>query len=163
MKRQLFAPFLLAVPFLLPGSLLGCTGPAPTVEILTASPETLSASNDAGDDLTITVRYTDADGDLGLGTARVIDCRAEGLVMILPIPRIAADEAALTGVFIEGEMSLVVSDIDAAPPGGDVPPACAELGVTAPPGGARVFCVVLTDAAGHESEGACTGPIAVEP
>lgn len=163
MKRRLFAPLLLAVPLLLLASLLGCTGPAPTVEILGASPEALSASNDAGDDLTITVHYADADGDLGQGTARIIDCRAEGLVTVLPIPRIAADAAVETGVFIEGEMSLVVSDIDAAPPSGDVPPGCAELGVTAPPGGARVFCVVLADAAGHESEGACTGPIAVEP
>lgn len=143
--------------------LFGCSGSAPTVEILETSPDALSASDDSGDDLTITVRYFDPDGDLGQGTARIVDCRAEGLVTFVPIPRIAGDEAVLRGVPITGEMSLVVSDIGAVEPSGTVPAACAELGVEAMPGGAPVFCLALADAEGHESDGACTLPVPLEP
>ena len=144
-------------------SLVGCADPAPTVEILSASPDVLSASSDDRDDLTLRLRYTDADGDLGQGTARILDCRAEGLVTVLPIPRIAADDAVQRGVAIQGELTLVVADVGAFPPSESVPAACAELGVPAPRDGAQRFCVVLTDAAGHTGEGACTEPVRVEP
>lgn len=156
MRRALAALLFAAAPS-------GCAGSsAPTVEIIQASPEVLSASDDARDDLTITVRYFDPDGDLGQGTARIVDCRAEGLVTLLPIPRIAGDEA-VGRVPIQGEISLVVSDIGVSPASGAVPPACAELGVEAATEGAGAFCVVLVDAAGHESDAACTKTIAVEP
>lgn len=144
-------------------SLLGCADPAPTVEILAVSPDVLSASEDDRDDLTLTLRYTDADGDLGQGQARILDCRAEGLETVLPIPRIAPDEAVARGVAIEGELTLVVADVGAFPPSEDAPAACAALGVSAPVDGAQRFCVVLTDAAGNTGEGACTGPVRVEP
>lgn len=147
----------------LAASVAGCAGPAPAVEILRVSPEALRASDDAADDLTLTVHYFDADGDLGQGTASILDCRADGLVTVLPIPRIAGDEAVLRGVPIEGEASLVVADVGVVEPSAAVPPACADLGVSAPAGGARSFCVILADAAGHESEGSCTQPIPVTP
>jgi hypothetical protein len=153
-----------AAATLLPAALLlGCADPRPTIEILDASPEALSASDDTADDLTLTVRYLDADGDLGQGAARVVDCRAEDLATVLPIPRIAADEAVESGVPIQGEMSLVVSDIGAVPPSDAVPAACADLGVGPPAGDAQSFCVVLVDAAGNASDGACTKPVRVAP
>lgn len=144
-------------------SLLGCADPAPTVEILAASPDVLSASADDKDDLTLTLRYADPDGDLGEGTARITDCRAEGLVTVLPLPRIAAEDAVERGVAIEGELTLVVADIGAFPASEEVPAACAELGVPPPEGGAQRFCVALTDAAGNAGEGACTGAVRVDP
>lgn len=157
------------IPLSIPASLAlclalaGCAGGSvPVVEIVDASPEALSASDDAKDDLTIAVRYSDPDGDLGQGVARVLDCRAEGLVTDLPIPRIANDDAVAQGAPIEGEMDLVLADVGAVPASGTVPAGCADLGVTAPSDGAQVFCVVLIDAAGNESEGACTKPIRVE-
>lgn len=153
----------LAAPLAMLAGMLGCTGVAPTVEILGATPETLSASDDARDDLTISLRYSDPDGDLGQGSARVVDCRAEGLVTRLAIPRIANDEAVAQGVPIAGEMDLVVADIEAVTSSDSAPAECAGLGVAAAARQGQVFCVILADAAGNESEGACTGPVLVEP
>lgn len=144
-------------------SLTACgVSPVPTVEILEATPEALIASDDTNDDLTLKVAYSDGDGDLGQGVAHIHDCRAEGLVTTLTIPRIANDEAVAQGVPIEGELDLVLADLGAIE-AAEVPPACAELGVGAPEGGAQVFCVVLVDAAGNESEGACSSPVVVTP
>ena len=155
----------LPAALLLAGSLLGCAGggSVPVVEIVEATPEALSASDDGEDDLTIVVRYSDPDGDLGQGTARIFDCRAEDLVTELAIPRIANDEAVAARAPIQGEMALVVADVGAVAASESVPAECADLGVSGPSGGAQVFCVVLVDVAGHESDGACTKPIAVEP
>lgn len=139
------------------------SGSIPTVEILSASPDTLTVSDDEKDDLTIAVRYSDPDGDLGQGIARIFDCYAEGLVTDLPIPRIANEDAVAQGASISGEMTLVVADVGAPGVESSLPKACADQGVSAPPEGKRVFCVVLIDAEGNESEGACTGQIAVEP
>ena len=155
---------ILVASLLLSLSLLGCAGGSvPVVEIVDASPEALSASDDGKDDLTIVARYEDPDGDLGQGIARIFDCRAEGLVTELSIPRIANDEAVAQGAPIEGEMALVVADVGAVAASESVPAACADLGISAPSGGAQAFCVVLVDAAGNESEGACTKPISIEP
>lgn len=143
--------------------LSGCGGETPTVEIVSASPAQLLASDDAKDDLTILVKYADPDGDLGQGVASIHDCRAEGVVTRLPIPRIANDEAVLQGVAIEGELTLTVADVGSVTPSSSVPGVCADLGVSAPEDGAQAFCVVLTDAAGNESEGACTEAIAILP
>lgn len=145
-------------------SLAACGAPViPTVEILEASPEALTASNDANDDLTLLVRYADGDGDLGQGIAQIHDCRAEGLVTELAIPRIANDDAVAQKVPIAGELTLVVADVGAIEAAAKVPSLCADLGVAAPEEGAQVFCVVLVDAAGNESEGACSSPVVVKP
>jgi hypothetical protein len=142
---------------------LGCTGSVPAVEILEATPDTLSSSDDEKDDLTITVRYSDPDGDLGQGVARIFDCRAEGIVTDLPIPRIANDDGVAQGAPIQGDMALVLADVGEVAASEAVPAACADLGVSKPSGGAQAFCVVLIDTAGNESDGACTGPITVGP
>lgn len=144
-------------------ALYGCAGEAPVVEILDASPPELSAADDTKDDLTIRLRYSDPDGDLGGGVAAIHDCRAEGLVAELPIPEIANAEAVEAGVAIEGELTLVVADVGALTPTDTAPAACADLGVGAPDGGKQAFCVFLTDAAGNESAGACTRPVLITP
>ncbi len=144
--------------------LSGCGGEVtPTVEIVSATPDELVASDDAKDDLAIVVRYADPDGDLGQGTARIHDCRAEGVVTELSIPRLANDDAVAAGASIEGELTLTVADVGAVTPSAKVPDVCADLGVGAAEGGAQAFCVVLTDSAGNESEGACTKAITVSP
>ncbi len=153
---------LLAAPFLF--AFCGCGGgETPTVEIVSASPEQLTASDDAKDDLTIALRYTDPDGDLGQGVASVHDCRAEGLVTVIAIPRLANDEAVAEGASIAGDLTLTVADVGAVTPSAKAPSACSDLGIGAARDGAQAFCVVLTDAAGNESEGACTGLIKIEP
>src|SRR5262249_2175466 len=66
--------------------------PAPTVSVRSATPDSLTPDDDRLDDLTITIDYTDADGDLGGGTAEIHDCRSDALVTILDIPAIAPDD-----------------------------------------------------------------------
>ncbi len=135
---------------------------APTVAIVESSPAQLAPDDDATDDLSIVVRYHDGDGDLGQGTAEVIDCRADGLVTRLALPPIASAQAVSDGVPIEGELELLVADVGRGPPAAAVPAACAELGVTlAPAADAVTFCVVLVDAAGHRGKGACTSSISL--
>lgn len=143
--------------------LVGCSGAGPSLEILATSPGVLSASDDDADDLTITVGYFDPDGDLGRGSARIVDCRADGLVTLLPIPRIAAEEAIKRGIAISGEMALVVSDIGIIQPSPVLAAECVELGVAPISADAPVFCLTLADAAGHASDGACTAPVLLEP
>jgi len=143
--------------------LVGCGGAAPTVEILEVTPEALVASDDAKDDLSVVVRYSDPDGDLGEGVAAIHDCRVDRLVTELAIPRIANADGVDHGVPIEGELTLVLADVGAVTAAAEPPAKCAELGATAPVGGAQVFCIVLIDAAGNESEGACTAAILVSP
>lgn len=143
------------------GALAGCGDEAPTVEVLSASPAELDPAIDAADDLTLRVKYADPDGDLGGGAAEVVDCRGEGLVTRLVLPAIASAEAVDEGASIEGEMTLVVTDVGVAPAAEAPPAACAELGVGAPSGGAQAFCVVLIDAAGNAGAGDCTEPIRV--
>ena len=128
--------------------------PAPGATIKTATPNQLVPSDDARNDLTITVRYDDGDGDLGGGVAAVHDCRASELVTELAIPQIAAD----AGQHITGTLELHVNDIGAIE-GAALPDACDELGVAALAADTAVFCVVLTDAAGHRGGGDCTQPI----
>lgn len=146
--------------------LVACGGdddPAPTVEIRAAAPDMLVPSDDTRDDLMITVGYRDADADLGTGHATVHDCRAEGLVTDLTLPAIASEEAIEAGVPITGELVLPVNDVGAVMPATAAPAACADLGVGAPAIGVAIFCVVLTDAAGHVGPGDCTDPIAIAP
>jgi hypothetical protein len=125
--------------------------PAPTAEIVEASPNELDTADDLQDDLTLVVRYVDEDGDLGGGVAEVHDCRAAGVVSQLALPPIASAEAVDEGVRIEGQLRLVVSDVgDVAP--GALPEVCED---------ATAFCLVLVDTAGNRSESACTGPISI--
>jgi hypothetical protein len=139
----------------------GSDDPAPTAEVLSATPDSLDPADDAADDLTITIAYRDADGDLGGGRAEIHDCRSDGLVVALPLPAIASPDAIEAGVPIEGELSLVVADVGARAADPAAPPACEDLGVAPLADGAVVFCVLLVDAAGHTGPGDCTDPISL--
>lgn len=131
---------------------------APSASVVTATPDRLVPSDDAADDLVITIAYGDGDGDLGGGTAEVHDCRADGLRTDLPLPQIAPE--AVIGEPIKGTLELHVNDIGAITAGAP-PTACRDLGVEAVDAGAAVFCVILVDAAGHAGDGDCTPPIAL--
>jgi hypothetical protein len=138
----------------------GSDDPAPTVTVMTATPESLAPDDDTRDDLTITVRYDDADGDLGTGIAQVHDCRADDLITELPIPAIAPPQ--LEGKErITGTLELHVNDVGAVLETG-LPGVCADLGIAELAGDEAVFCVVLVDAAGHEGPGDCTDVILLE-
>lgn len=147
----------IAIVFL--GLAVGCSDPgvSPTATVQSATPESLSPDDDTLDDLTITIRYDDGDGDLGEGIAEVHDCRADGLVTELAIPAIAA----VTGDHITGTLELHVNDVGAVTSTA-LPDVCAELGVAELAGDEAVFCVVLTDAAGHVGRGDCTAAILLE-
>jgi hypothetical protein len=137
-----------------------CSGDdtAPSASVVSAAPERLVPSDDAQDDLVITVAYGDGDGDLGGGTAEVHDCRGDGLRTDLPLPLIAPQ--AVIGEPIQGTLELHVNDIGAIAAGAP-PAACRDLGIDAVDAGAAVFCVILVDAAGHAGDGDCTGAIAL--
>lgn len=139
----------------------GDPDPSPVVAVVDTAPLQLDPSDDALDDLVITVEYADADGDLGEGTADVLDCRAEGLVVTLPLPAIANMDAVDEGAMIEGTLVLTVSDVGEVELADAAPLECADLGVGAPVAGEAVFCVVLTDAAGNVGDGDCTQPVAI--
>lgn len=136
--------------------------PAPHAVVVSAAPDALVTADDARDDLTIVVEYTDGDADLGGGVALVHDCRADGLVTTLELLPIASDEAVAEGVPIAGTLELVVADIGLVTPAASPPAACAALDVPAAAPDSAVFCVLLQDAAGHEGSGDCTPPIALE-
>jgi len=130
--------------------------PAPRATIEKAAPAQLMPADDALDDLTITLRYDDGDGDLGGGVAEVTDCRGAGVAIELAIPGIAAE----AGQHITGTLEVHVNDIGpiASAP---LPATCADLGVAPLAADTAVFCVVLIDAAGHRGDGDCTAPIAL--
>lgn len=142
-------------------AIAACGGddPNPIATITAATPEALAPADDTRDDLTITVRYDDGDGDLGDGLAEIHDCRADGLVTELPIPAIAPTGVA--GERITGTLELHVNDVGAIE-STSLPEACEVLGVAELASAETVFCVVLVDAAGHRGDGDCTGPIAIE-
>lgn len=138
----------------------GSDDPAPSVTVTAATPESLAPDDDTRDDLTITVRYDDADGDLGTGTAEVHDCRSDGVVTELIIPAIAP--AGIEGKeHITGTLDLHVNDVGAITSTA-LPEVCDTLGVAELSGDEAVFCVVLIDAAGHVGPGDCTVPILLE-
>jgi hypothetical protein len=147
------------LPVLLIACLAACTDdPAPSATIEAATPDQLTPSDDTLDDLTIQLRYDDRDGDLGGGVADVYDCRADGVMIELPIPPIAAD----ADQHITGTLELHVNDIGAVTSTA-LPEVCAALGVRELAANAAVFCVVLADAAGHRGGGDCTPPIELAP
>lgn len=136
----------------------GCGDDAtPTVHVVSASPSSLVMGQDDANDLAIVVDYADGDGDLGGGLARVHDCGAKDLVVVLTLPEIASEEAVNEGVAIEGRLSLAVGDVGpVAEPGNSA--FCSALGAPS-----DAFCVALVDAAGNVSEGDCTAAIARVP
>jgi hypothetical protein len=131
---------------------------APNATIESVTPDQLMASDDSRDDLTITVRYEDGDGDLGGGVAEVHDCRAADVVLALAIPEIAAEP----DLHITGTLELHVNDIGAIDATA-LPRVCRDLGVSEIADGAAVFCVVLADAGGLRGEGDCTPEIELSP
>jgi hypothetical protein len=137
----------------------GSDDPNPLATITAATPESLAPDDDARDDLTITVRYDDGDGDLGDGVAEIHDCRADGLVTELAIPAIAP--GGVVGERITGTLELHANDVGAIESTA-LPEVCEELGVAELASAETVFCVVLIDAAGHRGDGDCTVPIAIE-
>ena len=149
------APRLLraAALVLLAAAWSGCGGDeAPVAEIVDHAPSTLTPGDDALDDLSLEVHYTDADGDLGEGAVEVYDCGG-GVVERSALPAIASPEAEVAvGVEIEGDLRVVVADVGAVA-AGPVPEACG--------GDGSAFCVVLVDAAGNESEPACVSGIVI--
>lgn len=131
-------------------------GEEPTVEIVSSAPAALVTSDDTRDDLTLRVRYEDPTGDLGGGIARIHDCRSANVVTELTIPAIANKAGVDEQIAISGELELVVTDIGASPSGGPSE-VCTSAG-----GEPGAFCVVLVDAAGNESDAACTETLAIE-
>jgi hypothetical protein len=140
----------------------GCSSadPAPSAQVESATPDSLTPADDSLDDLTITIAYDDGDGDLGGGTASVYDCRADDLVTTLQLPLIAPEGVVKDKDEITGTLDLNVNDI------GDVASTtlaskCSELGVAPLSAGQTVFCVELTDVAGHVGHGDCTPAITI--
>lgn len=140
-------------------ALAGCGGGGgPSVEIVGATPEALELPRAA--DLTLHARYEDHDGDLGGGRAEIFDCRADGLVTTLAIPPIASQAALDARASIAGTLDLLVARVGLVE-STSVAARCKDFGVQGSATGALPFCVVLTDASGRASEGACSTPIAV--
>jgi hypothetical protein len=131
-------------------------GEEPTVEIVSSAPAALVTADDTQDDLTLRVRYEDPTGDLGGGLARVHDCRSANVTTELRIPPIANERGVDEQIAISGELELLVTDIGTAPSGGPSE-VCRDAGAEA-----GAFCVVLVDAAGNESDAACTEVLAIE-
>jgi hypothetical protein len=136
--------------------LAGCSGDEPSLEIVSASPEALVTADDAQDDLTIVLRYEDTDGDLGGGIARVHDCRSDAVVTDLELAAIADEEGVAAEIAVSGQLRLLLADVGGLSPG-RLPEACASADASA-----GAFCVVLVDAAGNESEPACTAQLRLE-
>lgn len=134
----------------------GGSSDSPSATVKSATPDQLVTSDDALDDVTITVDFDDGDGDLGTGIAEVHDCRAAGIVTELVLPAIAP--ANRVGDHISGTLELHVNDVGAIALG-TPPEVCADLGVDALAADQTVFCVVLVDAKGHRGDGDCTSAI----
>ena len=152
---------VIALSLLLVAACGGDDDPAPHAAVVQTAPMELDPSNDALDDLMITVEYSDGDGDLGEGVVDVHDCRADGVIVTLDIPPIANENAVEQGVAIEGVLEVIVSDVGVVELDSSAPTVCADLGVDAPTAGMAVFCVVLTDSAGNSGEGDCTPAVTI--
>jgi hypothetical protein len=153
MKRVLLAVLALAA--------CGDPDTSPSATIIEVTPESLDPALDDADDLTIRLEYADGDADLGGGSAAVHDCRADGVVVELLIPPLASDKAVKEGVPVEGVLDLIVNDVGWIEPDADLPPACDDHGAPELADGEAVFCVVLTDSAGHSGDGDCSPAIAI--
>ena len=139
-------------------ALAACGGASdsPNASVKGVTPEELVASDDALDDVTITVDFDDGDGDLGTGFAEVHDCRAPDLITTLPLPAIAPE--GRVGDHISGTLELHVNDVGFIAP--DVQPVlCKEQGVSSLSASETVFCVQLVDAKGNRGDADCTTTI----
>jgi hypothetical protein len=134
----------------------GGASDAPTATVKSATPEELVTSDDALDDVTITVDFEDGDGDLGTGRAEVHDCRADGIITELVLPAIAP--ASRIGDHISGTLELHVNDVGAIALGTQ-PAVCAEQGIEPLTADQTVFCVMLFDAKGNSGGADCTNAI----
>jgi hypothetical protein len=130
---------------------------APNVTVEHATPDSLTMSDDAANDLTITVGYDDGDGDLGGGTAEIHDCRSDAYQTIFAIPELVASHEHITG-----RIDLYVNDVGVVAPD-TLPKTCADLGVKPLADMQAIFCIVLVDTAGHRGTGDCTPPISLVP
>lgn len=139
-------------------ALAACGGASdtPDVTVKAVTPEELVTSDDALDDVTITVDFDDGDGDLGLGIAEIHDCRSDGTITELPLPAIASEKRE--GDHISGTLELHVNDVGLIALGTQ-PALCQDLGVASLDASQTVFCVVLVDQKGHKADGDCTAPI----
>jgi hypothetical protein len=140
-------------------ALAACGGGAsdsPSASVKSATPEELVTSDDALDDVTITVDFEDGDGDLGTGFAEVHDCRADGIITELVLPAIAPQ--GRIGDHISGTLELHVNDVGAIAVGTQ-PALCADQGVASLAADKTVFCVLLIDAKGHRGDPDCTSEI----
>jgi hypothetical protein len=132
------------------------------IDLVSYSPDQLTATDDARDDLALVVHYDDPDADLGGGTAEVQDCRGAALASVLDLPAIASEAAIAAKAPIRGELTLHVEDIGAIGEGTALPELCREGKARAPRAGEALFCLRLVDMAGHVSNVVCTGAIAVK-
>jgi hypothetical protein len=141
--------------------LAGCApSEIPEVEVLGLGPESLDLHSDADNDATIALRYSDGNGDLGGGVARLTDCRGGNVVIELALPPIANDDAVDEQVAIEGEIQLLVNDV--IPVAQQGASACADLqDAVVPAEGEISYCVELRDSAGNVSEPDCSPAIAI--
>jgi hypothetical protein len=140
-------------------ALAACSGgasDAPSVSVKSATPEELVTSDDALDDVTITVDFEDGDGDLGTGRAEVHDCRAAGIVTELVLPAIAPESRI--GDHISGTLELHVNDVGMIAVGTQ-PALCAEQGVESLTADQTIFCVALFDVKGNSGGADCTKAI----
>lgn len=150
MRRALFS----SVTMLGALAVLGCESAAPSIEITQVVSTELRVDDDRLDDLVLHVRYEDPDGDLGGGQIVVHDCRDAAFVSRFSVDPIATDGAVEAGVAIRGEIVVTVADVEAIAPAAERPAVCTAAGAPR-----DAFCVVIEDAAGHASNGACTGAI----
>jgi len=136
---------------------------APSVVVLSRSPETLAIGDDERNDLALVLRYEDGAADLGDGRILVHDCRRPDLVAELPVPPIASEEAIRRGVAITGTLDVLVADVGpVTAEATGLPETCRALGVTPLTPGEAVFCVVLEDAGGQRGRGDCAEPVELE-
>lgn len=149
-RRARAASLLVAV------SIACSTETDPAARIVDVASELLVVDDDAANDLRLTIAYEDPDGDLGEGELLVFDCRSARASRSLPIPGITVDPEP--GVTITGELEVVVPDIGDVAAGEAPPDPCAKEGA-----GEGVFCFVLRDRAGNESDVVCTDPIPIAP
>lgn len=148
------------LPLLFLAALAACgeVSDTPSVTVKSATPDQLVVTDDALDDVTITIAYEDGDGDLGTGVAEVHDCRADGVVTEVVLPAIASEDRI--GDHITGTLELHVNDVGTIALGTQ-PALCADLGVPSLSADQTVFCVQLVDAAGNRGDGDCTSTIAL--
>ena len=155
MKRCFMLAAMLAI-------FAGCAddGVVPTVEVLEITPDAIDTTVDAQNDVTIRLRYSDPDGDLGEGRAIITDCRGSDIQIEMDLPPIANGEAVDKKRAINGEVSLLLADVIAVERGASS--ACEGMpNATLPLEGEVSYCVQLEDSAGNVSDADCSGAVGI--